>query len=410
MPYYIAPYVGGGTYKDPFRPLGVDGLPEWGCIDIRPDPSRRDGGGLSASIVYLPDVEDKCKVFKIAEDKLELVPLLVRRRLENKLNVNIGDNLRFGWKRLTPTNDSYEVWLNNELLVRYPVFNALSDDFNRADEIPLAAPWVKLGPGSNFNLVSNQLQKPSGNDDVIYYYNATFPNNQFSQITMTAAVGALDFGPAVRVYGTGTGNNQLNGYINLPFGQVGMFIDDAYDQVGSYTVDPPFAVGDHVGIRAIGPTIEAYIRGSRLASFTNTAHTSGRAGIFWYVASGNLDNWVSTTQNYYSGFLNTQGSSQEYELVSIMEPGAYTLYVELPTTVPDNDVLIIRAYQRILTGGTSRVVYAHRWQGSVPTDNRIIQLPLICNDLSENGALRFTLQHFSVATTNLTINWKVLRK
>ena len=75
MAFYLAPYIGAGTRDDPFRPRGSD-QPGWSAIDLRPDPSRLDGGGLSACLLFLPQPS--------LDSRLDLVAS-IRRTLSARL-------------------------------------------------------------------------------------------------------------------------------------------------------------------------------------------------------------------------------------------------------------------------------------------------------------------------------------
>jgi hypothetical protein len=52
-----------------------------------------------------------------------------------------------------------------------------SDNFNRANETPLAAPWTKQG-NQNFNLVSNAVRAAVTGDSYYYYSGAASSADQ----------------------------------------------------------------------------------------------------------------------------------------------------------------------------------------------------------------------------------------
>ena len=95
----------------------------------------------------------------------------------------------------------------------------------------------------------------------------------------------------------------------------------------------------------------------------------------------------------------------EHFLSSPNVAGTYTLHVD--TNVMNlADVLELRVYQMILTGGTSRVVYVARYVGVQHVDDQIkVSLP-IANELSDTNALRFSLKQ--MAGTVHAYPWKVL--
>lgn len=85
--------------------------------------------------------------------------------------------------------------------------------------------------------------------------------------------------------------------------------------------------------------------------------------------------------------------------------GVYTFHIDTVNMVA-GDVLQVRIYQIILTGGTTRVAYIANYQGAQPTDDVIkISVP-IGNDLTDTNSLRFSInQTFGTARA---FPWKVL--
>lgn len=77
--------------------------------------------------------------------------------------------------------------------------------------------------------------------------------------------------------------------------------------------------------------------------------------------------------------------------------GVFTFHIDT-INMAAGDVLQVRAYQMVLTGGTSRVLYIANYQGAQPTDDLIKITPPIGNDLTDSTALRFSiLQTFGTA-------------
>jgi hypothetical protein len=102
----------------------------------------------------------------------------------------------------------------------------------------------------------------------------------------------------------------------------------------------------------------------------------------------------------------TGGVASETTLATAAVAGTFTFHVDMTTFVA-GDVLILRVYQKILTGGTQRVAYAQRYSGVQPPDDLIkISLP-ISNELVEANALVFTLHRTHGAAASLP--WKVLK-
>ena len=121
------------------------------------------------------------------------------------------------------------------------------------------------------------------------------------------------------------------------------------------------------------------------------------------VRAGYLDLILPTL--YASG---TQATviTTEHFLSSPAVAGRFTLHVD-KAAMAANDVLELRVYQMVLTGGASRVAHFMTYYGAQPADELIAISPKISNDLVEANALRFSLtQTFGVGRD---FPWKVLR-
>lgn len=92
-------------------------------------------------------------------------------------------------------------------------------------------------------------------------------------------------------------------------------------------------------------------------------------------------------------------------LLDINSAATYTLHIDT-VNMAAGDVLELRIYQMVLTGGTRRVAYYGVWSGAQPTDDLIkISVP-ISNELTDSGALRFEINQD--AGTARAFPWKVL--
>ena len=108
-----------------------------------------------------------------------------------------------------------------------------------------------------------------------------------------------------------------------------------------------------------------------------------------------------------SNTLTATGGGVEDTLVDVAVAGTFTLHVDTVNMVA-GDVVELRIYQMVLTGGTRRVAYWERYDGAQATDDLIkISVP-ISNELTDAGALRFTLEQ-SGAGTDKAFPWKVLK-
>lgn len=95
----------------------------------------------------------------------------------------------------------------------------------------------------------------------------------------------------------------------------------------------------------------------------------------------------------------------EHTLLDIAIAGTFTIEVD-KVNMAAGDVLELRIYNTVLTGGTRRVAYLARFADAQPTDDMIAISVPISNDLSDAGALRFTLTQ--TRGTGRNYPWKVL--
>jgi hypothetical protein len=95
----------------------------------------------------------------------------------------------------------------------------------------------------------------------------------------------------------------------------------------------------------------------------------------------------------------------EHTLLDVAVAGVFTLHVDTNVLVA-GDVLELRVYQIVLTGGTRRPVYLGRWCDAQAADDLIKVSVPIANELTDSGSLRFTLKQ--TFGTSRTFPWKVL--
>lgn len=96
----------------------------------------------------------------------------------------------------------------------------------------------------------------------------------------------------------------------------------------------------------------------------------------------------------------------EHFLSSPNVVGTFTLHVDTVNMVA-GDVLELRVYQMVLTGGTQRVAYCFRYEDVQPTDDIIkVSIP-VSNELTDTNSLRFSLKQ--AAGTSRNFDWKVLK-
>ena len=96
----------------------------------------------------------------------------------------------------------------------------------------------------------------------------------------------------------------------------------------------------------------------------------------------------------------------EHFLSSPNVAGTFTLHVDA-NPMAAGDVVELRVYQMVLTGGTQRVAYYARYDGVQPADDKIkISVP-ISNELTDTNSLRFSLLQTKGTTRDFP--WKVLK-
>lgn len=86
--------------------------------------------------------------------------------------------------------------------------------------------------------------------------------------------------------------------------------------------------------------------------------------------------------------------------------GVFQLVVDL-NALADGDTLELRAKQMTLTGGTTRVVDVGTFVDAQPADKLIAVSMPISNELTDNGAVQFSLKQ--TTGTGRAIPWKVIR-
>lgn len=176
----------------------------------------------------------------------------------------------------------------------------VSDDFNRANETPLAGNWVQ-DIGARFNLSSNTVILSSFTVDAVAIWNPwASGNDQYSQIDLTVVGTAAGSGPGVFARHDAVAQT-VTGY---------RFVIDAsgnYEYLkfvagassGSVTGTVSYVAGQKIGISATGSsptTIKLWYNGIQIgANITDNSSpiTTGIPGISYSstITSVTLDNW-----------------------------------------------------------------------------------------------------------------------
>lgn len=168
-----------------------------------------------------------------------------------------------------------------------------ADDFDRADESPLASPWISGPAGfSNLTLTNGGVRGAATSGDGAAYFAATWPADQWSEARLAALGTRGDGGVAVRLGATGQ-----TGYVFSVGGggawyALGKFVNGAFTGLVSGTLT--FQPGDLLRLEAAGDTIRAYRNGTLVRSVIDNSIPDGNAGLFIYDDDPGfaLDNWV----------------------------------------------------------------------------------------------------------------------
>lgn len=154
-----------------------------------------------------------------------------------------------------------------------------SDNFNRANgTLPDdGAPWKKEQGSVSFVISSNGITL-SANNDITMRYNASFPDDQWAQITFTqteTASGA-QAGVALRV---ATGAATLYRIVVDGSGnfEIGRFISGSHTTIDTFTSS--VANGDVLRAEIVGSTIKVYINGTQVRSVNDSNISSGAPGM-----------------------------------------------------------------------------------------------------------------------------------
>lgn len=168
-----------------------------------------------------------------------------------------------------------------------------SDNFDRANENPIASPWVSSGQVS-MQIVTNVAVSVNAAQDGAAYYTLSWPNNQYSQATIntTATAGG----------GTGCGlsfrqTNSSNGYrvviddAGSNNVELGKFVSGSFSSIWVRT--SAFTTGDTFRAEISGTTIKVFVAGVQVgADTTDSSLSSGNVGIAYSSnETCSIDNW-----------------------------------------------------------------------------------------------------------------------
>src|SRR6476659_8136561 len=108
-----------------------------------------------------------------------------------------------------------------------------------------------------------------------------------------------------------------------------------------------------------------------------------------------------------SGTKTMTGSGTEDTFLDVAVAGTFTFHIDSNALVA-GDILELRIYQIVLTGGTARVCYYARFDGAQPNDDKIKVSVPVSNELTDSGSLSFRGTQSGGGTAK-AIPWKVLK-
>lgn len=180
-------------------------------------------------------------------------------------------------------------------ILGYPVTQSggtptnVTDNFNRADENPLAGNWTT--PAGQFQIFSNQLYTASGVTSHYAYWNAnTFANNQYASLkVITVSANWQSIGPAVRIQNTGA-NGYYVSWHDTNVLTLFVTVAGTDTSLGTSTA----VATDVIRIEASGTSISVKKNGSVvIGPVTDSNFSSGKAGVGGSGgAAGVADDWA----------------------------------------------------------------------------------------------------------------------
>lgn len=224
-----------------------------------------------------------------------------------------------------------------------------SDNFDRANETPLASPWgAQNGFVGGLRLYSNQATGVGSAqwDDYGSLWTAnSFNDNQFSQITFRAQDGFNGVGIITRG-STTVKTCYYAGYNGVFF--LNKWVNGTWTEIGTNN-STTLSTGDTFRLESAGTTHTIYKNGFEIAHWTDSSITSGRVGIYAGSSTNALDDWTGGDLYSYFGY-NTAGSTSG-------AAGGYTLFNSaLPWTCPGSGSQTVRELSAYCSGsGNARI-------------------------------------------------------
>ena len=142
-------------------------------------------------------VQDIVDAAKFCEDKFDIIGSLLKQVIVSKLNLTELNFNQFdeivasimlnpplnSWKPIRVTKRGfYELHLGGIIWEQAVIKGGASDNFNRADENPLAGNWTTVPTAGNCKIVTNVVNGVTTGSNEVYWNAGSFSNDQYSQL------------------------------------------------------------------------------------------------------------------------------------------------------------------------------------------------------------------------------------
>lgn len=169
-----------------------------------------------------------------------------------------------------------------------------SDDFNRANENPLAGNWTTRG--NALKLVSNAVTSVDLTSDAAAIWNAnTFGNDQYSEanVSDTGGISAFDTGAGVSVRVNASGSYTGYRFVIMHSNYfLSKDVAGAYTQIATGSVT--WTDGALVRLEATGTGLTGLVAGATITTQTDASIASGSPGLLYSseLTTATWDNWA----------------------------------------------------------------------------------------------------------------------